>query len=321
MILRKLILGYTSYRQETIPFVQDKMLEYQCVALEEPPTPGFEEMLRLEMNIEDYLMLTDFGFPEFARKQCRLLQNLHSRNIAVIQVDPFLEELACIHEFFASGGSPHEIETGTRVRQVYDCERDWTAKLVDFYEKALSSDFSSVIRAVQEFARADSRKGRFRDVLRAQALENLFSRYEKLYVEAGYIHFVLLRELRKRLPADARLLTFYSLQDYFMSRIGKRQIMGPGDVLTLIYTWNYDYSGPRANLLAARSLIYNKLIQKHELEAGVSDFPQSNDEIRAVSLSGSLDLEQCARLYPQIKNLSAHNACEAVQIYLNRSRH
>lgn len=320
MSLRKIILGYTSYRQETLSYVRDKMLDCQCIILEEPPTPGFAEMLRLEMNIDDYLMLTDFGFPGFAREQCGILQHIHSRDKIILQVEPFLEELACIHEFFASGGSPEGIPKGTKSREVYDCERIWTASLMGFYQQAHNSDSFRVVRAVQDFARADALKGRLRDTMRAEGLKNLFSEYKSIYVEAGYIHFVLLAELHKRLPTTARLTTFYSLQDFFKSKVGRRQLLGPGDILTLIYTWSPDYSGPKADLLAARSLIYNKVVQKDELTMYPEKFPQSCDEILAVHLADSLNLEQCLRLYPEIKSLSTDLARKTVQDYLLQVR-
>lgn len=296
------------------------MEDSDCVVLEEPVTPGFEEMLRQKMDIRDYLMLTDFGFPGFAREQCRLLQELHSQGIAVFQVEPFLDELVGIHEFFASGGSPDDIPAGTKSRLVYDCERIWTSRLVSFYRQAHSSDFYRVIKAVQDFARADARKGIMRDKMRAQALESLFGQYRKMYVEAGYIHFTLAAQIRKRIPLSAGLKAFYSLEDFFRPRTGRRQLMGPGDVLTMIYTWKPEYTGPRADLLAARSLIYNKVVEKEELTGEPGSFPQSSDEIRAVQIAGSLDLEQCAHLYPQIRSLSTGTALEAVHDYLLRTR-
>lgn len=320
MILRQITLGYTSYRQETLAHVREKMLGSDCVVLEEPATPGFEEMLQQEMSIDDYLMLTDFGFPGFAREQCRLLQDIHSRNIAILQVEPFLEELVGIHEFFASGGRPIDIPGGSNSRRVYDCERTWTSRLVSFYRQAHCRDFLKVIRAVQDFARVDAQKGTIRDIMRAEAQEGLFDHYESLYVEAGYIHFTLLEQLYKRLPASARLETFYSLQDFFRSRIGRRQLMGPGDVLTLIYTKNPEYSGPRADLLAARSLIYNKVVQKDELSEKSGSYPQSSDEIKAVQLAENLNLEQCAHIYPKIRSLSTNQALRVVQDYLHKIR-
>jgi len=320
MMLRQLTVGYTSYRQETLAGVRNKMQESECVVLEEPVTPGFEEMLRQEMSIEDYLMLTDFGFPGFARKQCSLLQDMYSQGIAILQIEPFLDELVAIHEFFASGGRPVDIPAGSKSRMVYDCERTWTSRLLSFYKQAQSSDFFKVIRSVQAFARADARKEKMRDTMRAEALQDLFGQYESLYVEAGYIHFTLLAQLHKILPPSARLKTFYSLQGFFRSRTGRRQLMGPGDTLTLIYTWKPEYSGPRADLLAARSLIYNKVFEKEELADESESFPQSSDEISAVQMAECLNLEQCAHLYPQIRSLSTGSAVKTVHDYLLRIR-
>ena len=66
MSTSSLCLGYTSYRLETLAYIRPKMQSCQCIVLEEPPTPGFKEMLNHELDIDEYLLLTDFGFPGFA---------------------------------------------------------------------------------------------------------------------------------------------------------------------------------------------------------------------------------------------------------------
>lgn len=256
-----LCLGYTSYRLETLPFIRPMIQKFECIVLEEPTTPGFTEMLSQELDIEEYLLLTDFGFPQFAHSQCQLLQEMHAQGKTVLQIEPFLEELVRIHEFFASGGTPSEIKDGTQLREVYDLKHTWTERLLAFYRQAHSQDFSRTVAAVKDFARIDALKGRLRDEMRARALQNVFGQYQSLYVEAGYIHFALLREVYCLLPEQTRMSTFYSQEDYFRPRIGRRQIMGPGDILTLLYTWRPDYQGPKADLLAAQSLIYNKVVE------------------------------------------------------------
>ena len=317
----KLCLGYTSYRLETLPFIHPMMEKFECIVLEEPPTPGFSEMLSQDLDIDEYLMLTDFGFPVFARSQCQLLQELHAKSKTVLQVEPFLQELVRIHEFFASGGTPSEITAGTQTSEVYNLERTWTARLIAFYRQAHSKDFGRTVAAVKDFARIDALKGRLRDEMRASALRDVFGQYQSMYVEAGYIHFALLRELNRLRPTQTRLRTFYSQEDFFRPRIGRRQIMGPGDVLTLIYTWRPKYQGPRADLLAAQSLIYNKVVENQEIEDTTHTCPHAEDEIRAVQLARSLDLDQCAFLYEKIRSLSTLAARETVRDWLGRMRH
>lgn len=320
MPLSRLCLGYTSYRLETLPFIRPMIEKFQCIVLEEPPTPGFTEMLSRELNIDEYLLLTDFGFPQFAHNQCRLLQELHAQGKTILQVEPFLEELIRIHEFFASGGTPDQIEAGTLTRTVYDLERIWTGKLLSFYRQAHSKDFAHTVAAVKDFAHIDARKGRVRDEMRAWELQNLFSIHQNIYVEAGYIHFALLRELYSLLPEQTRMSTFYSQEGYFRPRIGRRQIMGPGDVLTLIYTWRPDYKGPRADLLAAQSLIYNKVVENQEIQDNIESCPHAEDEIQAVRLARSLDFDQCASLYEHIRHLPTQRARETARDWLGKMR-
>ncbi len=321
MSVSRVCLGFTSYRLETIPFVRARMRQYQCIVLEEPHTPGFNEMLGGEMAIDSYLLLTDFGFPKFAREQCRTLQELHSQDKTIYQVEPFLHELIGIHEYFAAGGTPQEIKEGTIARKVYDCERIWTSRLLDFYKASSSApDFLEVVNSVKNFARADAQKGRLRDVMRAGELKDLFKTCPSLYVEAGYIHFALLRELSENVPSSAKFEIFYSLEEYFRSKIGRRQLLGPGDVLTLLYTCRPDYEGLKADLLAARSLIYNKVVHKDEFQEEPGNLPHARDEIQAVYLANSLDYNQCASLYEIIRGLGTEDAGKQVQSWLKSVR-
>ncbi|MBS3779037.1 MAG: hypothetical protein KGY41_01440 [Desulfovermiculus sp.] len=320
MPLSSLCLGYTSYRLETLPFIRPMMQKFECIVLEEPSTPGFTEMLSQELDIDEYLLLTDFGFPSFAHSQCQLLQEMHAQGKNVLQVEPFLQELVRIHEFFASGGTPSEIKAGTQTSEVYDLERTWTARLLAFYRQAHNKDFSQTVAAVKDFARIDALKGRLRDEMRAQELQNIFELYPNIYVEAGYIHFALLRELYHLLPDQTGLTTFYSQEGYFRPRIGRRQIMGPGDVLTLIYTWRPEYHGLRTDLLAAQSLIYNKVVETQEIENNTDACPHAEDEIQAIRLARSLDYEQCASLYEKIRSLSTQAARETARDWLGRMR-
>ena len=296
------------------------MEEFECIILEEPPTPGFTEMLSQELDIDEYLLLTEFGFPKFAHSQCRLLQDLHAQGKTILQVEPFLQELVRIHEFFASDGTPDQITAGTLTRTVYDLERTWTGRLLAFYRQAHNKDFGRTVAAVKEFASIDARKGRVRDEMRALELQDLFSVHQNIYVEAGDIHFALLRQLRRFLPEQSRMTTFYSQEDYFLPRIGKRQIMGPGDVLTLMYTWRPDYKGPRADLLAAQSLIYNKVIENQEIQDNIESCPHAEDEIQAIRLARSLDFDQCASLYERIRHLSTQRARETATEWLGKMR-
>jgi len=317
----RICLGYTSYRLEALPFVQNRMQQFECIVLEEPPTPGFDEMLKGEMEVDDYLMLAEFGFPGFARKQCLLLREMHDMGKTILQVEPFVEELIGLHEFFAAEGRPDQIRPETRAGIVYECERGWSDKLMKFYRvSGTSREFSHLVKAVKNFARADAEKGRLRDKMRAGALENILPRYRNIYVEAGYIHFFLAREIFARKPQASLLETFYSMQDFFREKLGRRQILGPGDVLTLLYTWMPDYSGPRADILAARSLIYNKIVHKEEILEETDRFPHSRNELKAVQLAGSLDFEECREVYREIRGLETGEAMDRVRERVKRKR-
>ena len=305
---KNLCLGFTSYRPETLALADGMMRGHEAVLLEEPHTPGFEEMLSGQLNIEKYLELTDYEFPEYARASCRLAQELRAEGTEVLQVDPFLDELLGIHEFFVSGGSPTEIRSGTITRQVYDAEREWTKRLLAFYQASRGASFERIVASVKAFARADAQKGRLRDRMRAEKIAEILADFKSMYVEAGYIHVPLMPELFQRLPDSCRLRPIYLMEPVLFRLMGRRRLLGPGDVLTLLYAFRPDRVEPRHDLLAARSLVYNKVVDKEEMVDKEGAYPHVRDEIEAIELAASLDFEQCRELFFRLRPLATSEA-------------
>ena len=92
--------------------------------------------------------------------------------------------------------------------------------------------------------------------------------------------------------------------------------MGPGDILTLHYVLHNHVKEETADLLAARSLIYIKLIAKEELFPGKSGTPHIEDEIEVNRLVNRLDLNQCGELFQRIRLSKRQQAVEISQEYL-----
>ncbi len=316
--LQRLCIGFTSFRPETLSFAERLMQGYEAVLLEEPQTPGFEEMIRCELPIEEYLQLTDFEFPEYASRTCLILQRLARREKALLQVDPYMDELVRIHEFFAAEGRPDQIADGTLTREVYNCERVWTGRLLNFYRASGSKQFERIVSSVKEFAKVDAQKGLLRNRLRAERIAELFERFSSIYVEAGYIHLPLMRELLKRLPRGADFVPAYLMEPIVRSFTGRRQVLGPGDILTLMYTFQSKHDESRADLLAAQSLIYNKVVHKEELVDESQAYPHTRDEIEATELASSLDFEQCRKLFYALKPLQTSKARAYAQHWRRR---
>ena len=95
--------------------------------------------------------------------------------------------------------------------------------------------------------------------------------------------------------------------------------MGPGDILTLHYALHGGMPEHQSDLLAARSLIYIKLLQKDELLPGDSDAPHSEDQVRVNRVVDSLSLEDCQVLFDQIRLAKRERAIRVVERYLAAS--
>jgi hypothetical protein len=311
-------LGFSSHRMEVLPYEQEEMWRHDAVVLEEAPEPGFIDVLSKNLDLESYLENQDREFPEFTRRQLERLQELHQARKAIYQIEPYLERVVEIHTMLTQGASPQEVVDRSHLKPVYETEKQVDGLLLKFYACSHTASFQRVVIGVKEFARADATRFRLRDELRAQALVPLIDHFSRIYVEAGYIHLYLVKTLRRLLSGKARLRPLFLMASQVRPQLRVPRPLGPGDLLTLSYIFQRGISGELEELLAARSLIYIKLLQKIEMAPEEDTAPHLNNEIKAYHLTEDLSFEDCNVLYPRIKFASPEESQKEVQHYLLR---
>ncbi len=310
----RVTVGLSLHRPEMIPWTVRSIAGHEAVFLEEPPDPGFRDMLDGVLGVEDYLATIDTEYPAFGRGMCRLLRELHAAGTAIHQVEPFLEILLSIHEFFAAGHRPTEIAPDSIQHPVYLAERAATAALLAYYRAVASGTFEEAVLAVLRFARADAARLRLRDSLRAQALAPRIERYRSSYVEAGWIHARLAGELRRRLPAPFRVRTIGLPCRALAASGGPRLRYSPGDRLTLLYLFRPEVLRSRQEpLLAARAMIHAKILRKEESPEDPGRLPHLRDEAYCTRLVERLSFDACRVLFPEIRRLSTLEARRRVE--------
>lgn len=313
-------VAFSIHRPEILPLLAERMRRCDAIFLEEPATPGFAEMLAGETAIDDYLMGTDMEFPEFSRRSCELFRELYGEGRLLFQVEPFIEELLEIHEFLSDGNPPDAIARPSVRFDVYEAERIASGALLHYYETTGSDDFREVVDAVKRFARADAARFLLRDRMRAGALAAEIPRHERVLVEAGEIHFTLWRELRRALPAHIAMKPLFITGEIAKPIWGRRHAFGPGDLLTLLYAFHPDTRHSATDLLAARSVLYSKLLRKTETappDIGHA-FPHIVDETETIRIVEKLSLTECNLLYPHIRMAGSAAAKRVVMDYLSR---
>lgn len=311
-------IGFSSHHVESLPYAKNQMERHQVIVLEEAPLPEFHEMLEGRLPIDDYVLGLDSGFPEFQRRMCGLLKDLHRGGKKLLQVEPYIERLLRIHERLADGATPQDVVRDPSLCMVYEAEREATGALLHYYKASLTAPFQEVIEAVKAFAQADAARLTLRERLRAEAIKPLAREEADVYVEAGYIHYPLYIYLRRAVGPGAGLRVVYLLASVVRGLQGRRRNMGPGDILTLHYALHGGLSKERADLLAARSLIYIKLLKKDELLPGTSAAPHSDDQARVNRLADRLTLEDCGALFNQIRLAGREPALQAVEAFLKK---
>jgi hypothetical protein len=309
-------IGFSTHRPETLSFAAQQMLQHEAILLEEPENPRFRQMLKGEMTIEDYLLVADFEFPEFGKRSCELFQALYRNGKQLIQVDPFMTLLNQVQDFFENGGKPRDIDPQTPMGLVYEAERNWSASLVSYYERCLIDPFDEVVELVKQFDREDAVRERLRDRMRADAIISITPSFNTIYVEAGTLHIYLYNQLAAKLPDGFQLHPLYLMAPIVFELSGRRQVRGPGEKLTLRYTYRPDYNKPLADLLAARSLIHSKIQTKEEILGPANEFPHAVDEVKTAAMVEHLSFNECKVLYKQIKTRTTKEARRLVRHYL-----
>lgn len=303
-----LTIAFSSHRSETLPLAADLMAAHDLVVVEEPPSAAFEHMLSGDMALGDYLLAADYEYPAFAEASCRLLRRLHRQGRRIIACEPFMERLIRIHDRLTDGGRPADLAAEADLWPVYQAEREATGRLLDFYRASADRDFDAMTTTAAAFAAADAARFVLRDRLRAAALAQLLAGCgARVYVEAGYLHLRLIRELRRRLPGAA-IKPVYLLRRVYRAAGQHDHLYGPGDLLTLGWIFNRPAAVDRQHLLAARSLVYNQLIVKEEMAPGVDGFPDAHDDVDVIRYVNRLSREDCRRLYPRIAGKDPRSA-------------
>lgn len=311
-------LAFSNHRPETLPHAESLMRLHDAVVLEEPPTDKFDAMLDGAQEIDAYLDQADFEYPEFARRSCSLCRRIHGQGIAIYQIEPYMELLHRIHDLFGAGRSPDEVADDPHLGPVYAAEHEWTATLIEFYRGALAAPFEEVVRSVIAFARTDAARGRLRDAFRALRILEVLPGHERVYVEAGTLHLALLQEFTRIRSGGIRTRVRHLMQPVVRSLGGRFRGLGPGDRLTLRLTARPDLRGSSLDLLAARSLVYNRIVRHEEMTPDGDPHPHTRDEVEASRLVDRLEYEDCRELYRQVKAMPRPEARALVRGYVAR---
>ncbi len=300
--MSKITVGLSLHRPEMLPWAAERMRQHAAIFLEEPGSPDFQQMLSGELAVEDYLLPLDVEYPDFSRAMCLLQRELHAEGKAIHQVEPFIETLIHIQEFFAEGGRPDDLAPDSLAYHVHRAEKAATGALLAYYQTVVTGIFEDAVDSVLRFARVDAARFRLRDSLRAQELARLIPKYSTSYVEAGLMHYQLWRLLRRLLPSSARVSPIFLADAARPSLAGKGHLYAPGDQLTFLYIFHPAISQTQwEKLLAARSMIYSKILEKSELDERLETFPHLRDELACIRAIRQLSLEDCKHLFPLIR--------------------
>ncbi len=299
----EVLIGFSPHRIEVLPLAEKCMQGADFILLEEPADSYFPKLLEENLSIDEYLSKKDFWFPGFAKESLKLLKRLYSSGCQVLQVEPYFEILSVIQEAVSCGKDLTELLKRKDYREVYEAENFATGKLLSYYKATLEEDFEGVVERVIEFSKADAERFRLRDRLRAEAIKKILEekRPDRVYIEAGTIHIYFKKLLHTYLKNICQLKHIFLLEPVVKPLTGKPWIFPPGELLTLRFVFKRKRKPEVEKLLAARSLIYIKIIPKEELFPSREEpYPHLKAELKAISLVSRLSFEDCRKLYKKL---------------------
>ena len=310
-----LTIAYANHRPETLPLSRLVMEAHEQIILEEPPHPLFSEMVGGKIGTDEYLYDQDIEYPAFSQQQCDLLRSLHQAEKELHQIEPYLNNLIEVQDFFAEGSGPDDLDRSTLHYQVYLREKEATRALIEYYQAVRGDDFTPMIESIKKFAQADAERFELRDRLRAEAIVNLLEGHRSICVEAGPMHLLLFHHLRRLMPPG------WSIKAVFVEHQGlqalglKTGLYGPGDKLTVHYLMNRTLPLEVADLLCARTLVFMKIVHKDEFADHNGAYPHLRNEGRAMALVNQLSFSQCQKLFMEIRDVSEKEAFALVSSY------
>jgi hypothetical protein len=117
------------------------------------------------------------------------------------------------------------------------------------------------------------------------------------------MHQGLVSELKARLKPDVKVTPCFLMAPIIQALTGKKQVLAPGDQITLHYIRGQTVPEQVNNLLAGRSLIYNKIIEKNEIATHQIDYPHQRDELRMIARVNLLDWSSCKEVFDKIRRV------------------
>lgn len=297
-----LSLVYGNHRPETLVHAAEEMARHDIIILEEPPHPNFTEMLTGNLAIEEFMLELDLEYPAFSHQQYTLLRQLFAKGKTILQIEPFVEHLLQIHDFFADENAPEDLPRPSLLYDVYCREKEATATLIDYYQYVRTDDFPAIINAIKKFAEADAKRFHLRDRLRADSIISALTKDKSVFVEAGPMHLLLHDFIEGLLPPAWQLKTSSSEQILLGRQGVKAKLFSPGDELTIAYLRHARFKDEQLDLLAARSLIYAKIVTKEEMADGQTLYAHAQDEHEVISMVNSFSFSECKRLFFQLRD-------------------
>jgi hypothetical protein len=131
------------------------------------------------------------------------------------------------------------------------------------------------------------------------------------------MHYQLWRLLGRSLPSSASVNPVFLANPVLQSIAEKGHLYSPGDQLTLLYIFHPNISRPgQEKLLAARAMVYSKILKKQESADDAATFPHLRDELSCIRSARRLSIDDCRLLFPPMRRAGTLEARGILEEFL-----
>lgn len=293
----KIIIVLTPPRIEFLKHLDEVVFKNKCkfFLIETPEIDSFYDYLLGRITVDDFLLDIELEYPEFTKELHILAKKIFDNyKISVIPVDPYakISQEVKIAAFFKK---LNEVLRDLLSKYIAILELRISQVLRDYYLAQARKDFDKLVELTVKFAKLDAQRIKFRCELRARKIAELIKSgmlHGLIIIHTYHLHDILVRYLQEKLK-DVEIEVI-NLQKIVLNKLGISMPTHPGRELTLRYVYGEKIDPEEERLLGARSVLYVRLIPKHELRpSNEIEYPHTLKDLEILSFVNRLSYDEC----------------------------
>ena len=171
--------------------------------------------------------------------------------------------------------------------------------LKEYYTTLGKKDFDKLVDLTIKFAKLDAERIKFRCELRARKIAELINQgllSGKIVIHTYHLHDILVKYIEDKVKDYE--IQVVNLHKLVLEKLGIQMPTHPGRELTLCYVYGRRLSNEEEKLLAARSVMYVRMLPRFELRPSPqNEYPHTWKDYEILTFVNKLSYDECRNEY------------------------